>query len=228
MKKYLCLILVVTFAIFAVPQTVSALGKNDGAVSPSGMFDYIDRNTRSEFFDLGDGYSAVIDLQENSSALMRSTTRRTLTSRMQIRNPLGITIATLTAVGVFDTNGSISDPYDAHGSGNIPNVQNPSNTLGAPQFNAYVKVNLTGFLPGGDTTFGSTQSDRIESSMSILMNVSFNDGYPGYSRNAANENRSFCEVLSDYLGGHSGSTLCYYYVNGQLVHTSTAPFPFNF
>lgn len=76
--------------------------------------------------------------------------------------------------------------------------------------------------------FGSTQSDRIESSMSILMNVSFNDGYPGYSRNAANENRSFCEVLSDYLGGHSGSTLCYYYVNGQLVHTSTAPFPFNF
>lgn len=217
-----------TFAIFAVPQTVSALGKNDGAVSPSGMFDYIDRNTRSESFDLGNGYSAVIDLQENSSALMRSTTRRTLTSRMQIRNPLGITIATLTAVGVFDTNGSISIPYDAHGSGDIFNVQNPSNTLGAPQFNAYVKVNLTGFLPGGDTTFGSTQSDRIESSMSILMNVSFNDGYPGYSRNAANENRSFCEVLSDYLGGHSGSTLCYYYVNGQLVHTSTAPFPFNF
>lgn len=156
MKKYLCLILVVTFAIFAVPQTVSALGTNDGAVSPSGMLDYIDRNTRSEFFDLGDGYSAVIDLQENSSALMRSTTRRTLTSRMQIRNPLGITIATLTAVGVFDTNGSISIPYDAHGSGDIFNVQNPSNTLGAPQFNAYVKVNLTGFLPGGDTTFDFT------------------------------------------------------------------------
>lgn len=76
--------------------------------------------------------------------------------------------------------------------------------------------------------FGSEESDRTEKSMKVLINVYFNDGTQGYSRSAENVNRSYCEVLSDYLGGHSGSSVCNYYVNGDHVHTSTAPFPFSY
>lgn len=87
---------------------------------------------------------------EQQSTGLRTTIRRTLTSECIVRGADGTELGTLTAKGVFDTNGATSDPQDAYGYGQVKRytIQNTANTLSTEQFSAWVRVTLKG-VPAG-------------------------------------------------------------------------------
>lgn len=77
---------------------------------------------------------------------LRATNRRTLTSECVVRGKDGTELGTLTAKGVFDTNGITSKPEDAYGFGKVKHylIKNTSNTLSSEQFAAWVRVTMNG------------------------------------------------------------------------------------
>lgn len=80
----------------------------------------------------------------------RSTIRRKLTSVCTVKNKAGDSIGTITAVGVFDTNGNTSKPQDAYGYGQVERytIENQSNAKSSEQFYAWVRISLNG-VPNG-------------------------------------------------------------------------------
>lgn len=80
----------------------------------------------------------------------KSVTRRKLTSKCDVLNKAGNSIGTIIAVGVFETNGSTSNPQDAYGFGEVKRytIENTSNAKSSEQFNAWVRVSIKG-VPDG-------------------------------------------------------------------------------
>ncbi len=102
---------------------------------------------------LDNGLQLVVTLRESITPTdnpLRTTIRRTLTSESTIRSADGTELGSITAVGVFDTNGSTSDPEDAYGYGEVKrySIENPSNTLSNEQFYAWVRVTFKGVPVG--------------------------------------------------------------------------------
>ena len=152
MKK-IALILFVLIAIGSTSLTMLA----ESGLSDSATTVHIGE-TRTVMLD--NGYSAEINFSVESitelDLFAPAMSRSKFTSTMNIKNFFEMTILTLNAVGVFDTNGVITAPVSAYGSGSTGDVSNPSNELGPRQFSSWVKVNLTGSVPGNVSTFDYT------------------------------------------------------------------------
>lgn len=73
---------------------------------------------------------------------------RTVTSTLELKNILGITIVTLKSTGVFYTDGRISRPIDAYGdySGVLWKLSSTSSTKGGQAYNAWVRNSFSGEL----------------------------------------------------------------------------------
>lgn len=102
---------------------------------------------------LDNGLQLVVTLRETITTTggpLRTSIRRTLTSESTVRGADGTKLASITAVGVFDTNGSTSNPEDAYGYGQVNrySIENPSNTLSDEQFYAWVRVTIKGVPVG--------------------------------------------------------------------------------
>ena len=153
MKK-IALLLVL---LLALNSTVLAAGAAE-AFSDAAVGIVHDGETR--IVSLENGYTAEVSFMVEPMAeeTLRAsvTTRNKFTSTMKIKNSVGMTIQTLNAVGVFDTNGVVAIPVDAYGSGSSGNVSNPSNSLGPSGYSSWVKVRLTGSVPGHVATFDYT------------------------------------------------------------------------
>lgn len=83
-------------------------------------------------------------------------TRQDHTSTLEIKNVLGITIAKLTATGIFDTNGEVAIPVEASGDGSLKSVRNTANQLGPEGGTTWVQVTLSGSLPTNEIVFDFT------------------------------------------------------------------------
>jgi|GEM_PF-6093035 len=143
--------------LFALNNTVLTVGAAD-ALSGTAVSIVHDGETR--IVSLENGYTAevsfTVEPMAEEALRASATTRSKFTSTMKIKNSLGMTIQTLNAVGVFDTNGVVTIPVDAYGSGSSGNVSNPSNSLGPRGYSSWVKVRLTGSVPGHVATFDYT------------------------------------------------------------------------
>lgn len=105
------------------------------------------------------GDSATVPVSENlvleaethddgqiMNPLTKATNDRTITATLKLKNIFGGTVVTLTAVGVFRTNGSTSKPIDAYGthSAIVWNVTAKKAVKGSSAYNAYVRNTFTG------------------------------------------------------------------------------------
>ncbi len=81
-----------------------------------------------------------------AKASTSSTSQYTVTSNLYLKNSLNITIVTLTAVGVFLANGTVTIPVDAYGnySAILWNVTNSSSSVGPSGYTAYARVSFEG------------------------------------------------------------------------------------
>ena len=102
---------------------------------------------------LDNGLQLVVTLRETittTGSPLRTSIRRTLSSESTVRSADGTKLGSITAVGVFDTNGSTSKPEDAYGYGQVKrySIENPSNALSDEQFYAWVRVTIKGVPVG--------------------------------------------------------------------------------
>lgn len=152
MKK-IALLLVLLFALNSTALTVLA----EASLSDAAQIVQVGE---TRIVSLDNGYTAEISftVEPIAEASFRASamTRSQFTSTMNIKNLLGITILTLKAVGIFDTDGVVTVPVNAYGSCSTGGVSNPSNELGPRQFSSWVKVRLTGSVPGNFSTFDFT------------------------------------------------------------------------
>ncbi|MDO5016357.1 MAG: hypothetical protein Q4E09_05075 [Eubacteriales bacterium] len=111
--------------------------------------------TISKMISLDNGYTIIFSLKQDlcDDLTLKGGTaiRRRLTSTCDIDNPYGFTIATFSAVGIFDTDDIAVAPYKAYGVSSVNTVENIENILGPKQSSSWVKVLFSGLLSGSNS-----------------------------------------------------------------------------
>ncbi|MDO5016384.1 MAG: hypothetical protein Q4E09_05210 [Eubacteriales bacterium] len=169
MKKNLCTLILVMFilSLFLPAQVFAENSEILSDINSSTKFDKIVKESINQFdlylpankesvvknITLVNGYTISFSLyaeEDNDERLLSSTSKkRKLTSKCEIKNTFGIVIATLKAVGEFDTDGVLSKPLQANGTSSVNGVKNIENVFGPNRYNSWVRISFAGTLPTG-------------------------------------------------------------------------------
>ena len=119
-------------------------------------------------------------LETNSyveESIARSSTRRTVTATMNLKNIYGGTVVTLTSVGVFTTNNSTVSVQDAYGSsrGKVWKINIPKGTTGGSSTSRWARNTFSGQLDIGVSPVSMTiQTFNWNNTITMNQRGSFN------------------------------------------------------
>lgn len=132
-------------------------------------------NLEKKVIPVSENLQLELSIQKDD-ALTKGVRQGTVTSNARIKNALGMTLITLTSVGVFQYNGSTCVPIDAYGSyvANFWNVTNTGTSLGRKAYTTWARNSFSGKVGIGiDQISVTLQSFNMSCKMTCDANAKY-------------------------------------------------------